>query len=616
MSKVIGIDLGTTNSAIAVMDGAVPSIITNQEGSRTTPSVVAFSKDNERLVGQAARRQAITNPAKTIYSAKRFIGADYDEIKTELERIPYDVIPHEGSCKIRVEDKNYSIPEISAQILAKLKRDAEHYLGEPVTEAVITVPAYFNDAQRQATKNAGKIAGLAVKRIINEPTAAALAYGLDKKSDEDSKVAVFDLGGGTFDISILDISGGVVEVLSTNGDTHLGGDNIDEILINHLLEEFKSDTGLDIASDKMVLQRIKEAAEKAKIELSSTQQTDINLPFLTADASGPKHMQLTLSRSKFEQMIDDFIQKTLAPVKIALKDASLTPKNVDEVLLVGGSTRIPAVQSAVEKFFGKKTNSSVNPDEVVALGAAVQGGVFTGQVTDMLLLDVTPLTLGIETLGGVRTSLIERNTTIPCTKSEIFSTAENNQTAVTIHVLQGERELAQDNKTLGTFNLTEIPAGPKGAAQIEVQFDIDANGIVNVTAKDKNTGAEQSIVITGCSGLTDQEVDAMIKDAERFAAEDTQKRQVIETRNKLNSLIYESEKAAKENERFNLDDEIAAAQEAEKSDNVDVLNTAYSALESALQTCMSEAQQQDDNIKSNTNNNDDAIDAEYEEVNL
>ncbi|MCS6915371.1 MAG: molecular chaperone DnaK [Myxococcales bacterium] len=546
MGKIIGIDLGTTNSVVAIMEGKEPKVITNEEGGRLTPSVVAFDEKGEVLVGQIARRQAITNPENTIYSIKRFMGRRYDEVSEEIKRVPYRVVKaSNGDAHVEIRGKRYSPPEISARVLAKLKRAAEDYLGEKVTEAVITVPAYFNDAQRQATKDAGRIAGLEVKRIVNEPTAAALAYGLDKGKDH--LIAVYDFGGGTFDISILEVGEKVVEVVSTNGDTHLGGDDIDQRIIEWLIAEFRKDQGIDVSKDKMVLQRLKEAAEKAKIELSSVMETEINLPFLTADQSGPKHLQMRLSRSKLEQLMGDLVERTLEPCRRALQDAGKTVADIGEVVLVGGSTRIPLVQKMVRDFFKKEPHKGVNPDEVVALGAAVQAGVLSGEVKDILLLDVTPLTLGIETLGGVMTPMIPRNTTIPTKKTEIFSTAADGQTSVEIVVCQGERQMARDNKILGSFHLDGIPPAPRGVPQIEVTFDIDANGIVNVHARDKSTGKEQKITITGSSGLSEAEIQRMIKDAEAHAAEDKARREAIEARNKLDSSIYQAEKLLNEN---------------------------------------------------------------------
>jgi molecular chaperone DnaK len=624
MSKVIGIDLGTTNSVVAVIEGSEPRVITNEEGSRTTPSVVAYTKSGDRLVGTPARRQAVTNPRNTIFSAKRFIGSTINEVGDIVKRVPYDVKSGKGgSCVIHTDGKKLSPEQISAQVLIKLKRSAEKHLGHEVKEAVITVPAYFNDSQRQSTKDAGKIAGLDVKRIINEPTAAALAYGMDKKGE--TKVAVFDLGGGTFDISILEIADGVVEVLSTNGDTHLGGDNVDEILMDWMFDEFNAETGIDLREDKMVIQRIKEAAEKAKIELSSTQQTEVNLPFLTADSSGPKHLILSLTRSKFEQMIEKFVKSTLTPVRRALKDAGLKKGDVDEVLLVGGSTRIPVVKNAVEKFFGKSTNSSVNPDEVVALGAAVQGGIFSGDVNDILLLDVTPLSLGIETLGGIMTKLIDRNTTIPCKKSETFSTAEDSQAAVDIHVLQGEREFSSHNRTLGNFRLDGIAPAPRGLPQIEVTFDIDANGIVSVSAKDKSTGKEQSITITDCSSLSEDDITSMVNDAKEHEEEDRRKKEVIQTRNSLDTMLYNAAKLVDENSDKlseenleNLSKQISASRDAMDCDDKQILDSALSALSSAVQSAGAEIYSDLQDVEQDVEEtvNEDVIDADFSETEM
>lgn len=544
MSKIIGIDLGTTNSCVAIMEGGDVKVIANEEGGRTTPSVVAFTKDGDKLVGQVAKRQAITNPENTVYSIKRFMGRRFEETTGEASLVPYKVIKNGAEVGVDIRGKNYTPPEISAMVLQKLKKCAEDYLGTEVKEAVVTVPAYFNDAQRQATKDAGRIAGLDVKRIINEPTAAALAYGLDKKKEQ--KIAVYDFGGGTFDVSVLDVGDNVVEVKSTNGDTHLGGDDFDQRIIQWLITEFKKDQGIDLSKDKMALQRLKEAAEKAKIELSASQESEINLPFITADASGPKHLQIKLSRSKFEQMVDDLIERSLEPCRKALKDAGVSPSEIDEVVLVGGSTRIPKIQEAVKKFFGKEPNKSVNPDEVVAVGAAIQGGVLTGDVKDLLLLDVTPLSLGIETLGHVFTKLIDRNTTIPTKKSQVFSTAEDSQTTVEIHVLQGEREMAYDNRTLARFQLTGLPAAPRGVPQVEVTFDIDANGIVHVGAKDLATGKEQSIKITASSGLSEADIQKMVKEAETNSEEDKKKRERVTARNNLDNVVYSTEKLLKE----------------------------------------------------------------------
>ncbi|MDZ7272418.1 MAG: molecular chaperone DnaK [candidate division KSB1 bacterium] len=587
MGKIIGIDLGTTNSCVAVMEGGEPVVIPNAEGSRTTPSVVAFTKTGERLVGQVAKRQAVTNPENTIYSIKRFMGRRYDEVLDEIQQVPYKVVRGKNDvARVKIGDKEYSPQEISAMILQKMKQTAEDYLGEKVTEAVITVPAYFNDSQRNATKEAGEIAGLKVRRIINEPTAASLAYGLDKKKDE--KIAVFDLGGGTFDISILEIGDGVFEVKATNGDTHLGGDDFDQRIIDWIVSEFKKQEGVDLSKDPMALQRLKEAAEKAKCELSTVTQTDINLPFITATDTGPKHLNMTLTRAKFEQLCDDLFQRTIEPCRIALKDAGLTAADIDEVVLVGGATRMPKVQQIVRELFGKEPHKGVNPDEVVAVGAAIQGGVLAGEVSDVLLLDVTPLSLGIETLGGVFTKLIEKNTTIPTRKTEIFSTAADGQTSVEIHVLQGERPMAVDNRTLGRFHLDGIPPAPRGVPQIEVTFDIDANGILNVSARDKATGKEQSIRIEASTGLTKEEVEKMVRDAQQHAAEDKKRRELVDTRNMADNAVYQTEKNLKElgdkidsGNKSRLESAMERVKQAMKGDNVQEIKSAVDALNQA-----------------------------------
>ena len=639
MGKIIGIDLGTTNSVVAVMEGNEPKIITNEEGGRTTPSVVAFADDNERLVGQVARRQAVTNPTRTIFSIKRFMGQKLNDIPDEVERVPYAISQAKGGdIAVDIDGKKFSPPEISAMVLQKLKRAAEAYLGQAVDAAVITVPAYFNDAQRQATKDAGKIAGLEVRRIINEPTAAALAYGSDKEKSE--IIAVYDFGGGTFDISILEVGDNVVEVMSTAGDTHLGGDDIDHTVIEWLIAEFKKDSGIDVSKDQMVMQRLKESAEKAKIELSTAQETEINLPFLTADASGPKHLQVKLSRSKFEQMIEGIVQKTIGPCRQALKDASKKAADINEVLLVGGSTRIPKVSNVVKEFFGREPNRSVNPDEVVALGAAIQGGVLAGDVRDVLLLDVTPLSLGIETLGGVMTALVERNTTIPVEKSETFSTASDSQTAVDIHVLQGERPMAKDNNTLGRFQLVGIPTAPRGVPQIEVKFEIDANGIVNVSALDKATGKEQRITITSSSGLSKDDVENLVKEAAEHEDEDTQRREAIEARNHLDNMIYGAEKQMSEHGdktpedmKGRMEEALKEAKEELASEDPDRIKAASEKLEKSLHEQAAAMYQQASGAEggpgpdmadmgqaaagpdgdNGTGGSDDVIDAEFEE---
>ena len=595
MGKVIGIDLGTTNSCVAVLEGGEPTVINSTEGGRTTPSIVAFTKDKERLVGQPAKRQAVTNPQNTIFSIKRFMGRMFNEVGTEIKEVPYSVEKGDsGNLVVKASGKSYTPPEIGAMVLQKLKQTAEEHLGSSISDAVVTVPAYFNDAQRQATKDAGKIAGLNVLRIINEPTAAALAYGMDKQKEE--TIAVFDLGGGTFDISILELGDGVFEVKSTNGDTHLGGDDFDQKVIDWIAKEFKASDGIDLKSDPMALQRLREAAETAKVELSSSKQTEINLPFITADSSGPKHLNMTLTRAKFEELVSDLIKRTIDPCLKAIKDAGLKSSDINEVILVGGSSRIPKIQEKVKEIFGKEPNRSVNPDEVVALGAAIQGGVLAGDVDDILLLDVTPLSLGIETLGSVSTKLIERNTTIPTKKSQVFSTAADNQTTVEIHVLQGEREMAVDNKTIGRFHLDGIPSAPRGVPQVEVTFDIDANGILNVSAKDKATGKEQSIRIEASSGLSDTEVEKMVNDAKKHEGEDKEKREMIDLQNQAEQLIYQTEKNLDEykdkldkNEKKNLEDAVAKLKTCKDGTNIEDLkssleevNTAWNAVASKM----------------------------------
>src|SRR5256884_1263835 len=631
MGKIIGIDLGTTNSVVAVMEGGQPTVIPNQEGSRTTPSVVAFTKGGERLVGQVAKRQAITNPENTIFSIKRFMGRRYEEVSEEMKMVPYKVVRGDSSdARVEIRGKKYSPPEISAMIMTKLKEAAESSLGEKVTQAVITVPAYFNDAQRQATKDAGKIAGLEVKRIINEPTAAALAYGLDKKKNE--TIAVYDFGGGTFDISILEVGEGIVEVKSTNGDTHLGGDNVDQRIMDWIIGEFRKEQGIDLSKDQMALQRLKEAAEKAKLELWTLLETEINLPFITADATGPKHLVMKLTRARFEQMVDDILNRSIPPCKQAMTDASVTPNNIDETVLVGGSTRIPKVQKIVRDLFLKDPHQGVNPDEVVAVGAAVQGGVLKGEVKDVLLLDVTPLSLGIETLGGVVTKLIERNTTIPTSRSETFTTAADNQSSVEVHVLQGEREFSRDNRTLGRFNLDGIPPSPRGMPQIEVTFDIDANGILNVKAHDKGTGREQSVTITASSTLSKDEVERLVKEAESHAAEDRAKRDEVELRNQADQMIYQAEKVLKDNaERIpaevksEVESKMEALKEAAKGGDVSAVRRAMDEFNEALQKvgqhiyegagAPSGGNPSSQSEPGKKKQDDDVVDADYREVN-